>query len=267
MGLSVRAKQVVKSATGGLPFTIDEPLIVFDAYGKKPGVMLDVGAHYGDSLAPFAKAGWTVHAFEPDPTNLAKLVEGHEGETGVTIVPKGVSSEPGSLPLYTSEESAGISSLAPFTPGHKATSTVEIVTLRDYVAEAGITHIDFLKIDVEGFEKHVLDGHDWSIKPDTIVLEFEDSKTVPLGHTWTDLADFLVERGYSVVISEWDPIVNYGVAHKWRSFADYPAPLQNSEGWGNLIATVLDRAPLDRALKRAKLRQTAKNLGSRPSRD
>jgi hypothetical protein len=29
--------------------------------------MLDVWAHHGTSLVPFARAGWQVYAFEPDP--------------------------------------------------------------------------------------------------------------------------------------------------------------------------------------------------------
>ncbi len=40
---------------------------------RAPGVMVDVGAHYGSSLRPFAKDGWRVFAFEPDPANRQKL--------------------------------------------------------------------------------------------------------------------------------------------------------------------------------------------------
>ena len=97
--------------------------------------MLDVGAHYGDSLAAFARDGWSIHAFEPDPANRRELESAFGGRPNVKIVPKAVSDAPGELSLYTSDESSGISSLAPFTPGHAFAATVEVITLRDYLAE------------------------------------------------------------------------------------------------------------------------------------
>ena len=108
--------------------------------------------------------------------------------------------------------------------------------MRDYLAEHGVETVDFLKIDVEGFERHVLDGYDWLIKPEVIVLEFEDSKTVPLGYTWRDLADTLVARDYQVLVSEWFPGQRYGGSHRWRRFARYPTELEDPSAWGNLIA-------------------------------
>ena len=88
-----------------------------------------------------------------------------------------------------------MSSLVPFTPGHVATAAVDVVPLQDYVAREAISHIDLLKIDVEGYERSVLEGFGWSPRPRMLILEFEDDKTVPLGYSWTDLADALVERG------------------------------------------------------------------------
>jgi FkbM family methyltransferase len=260
LSISARTKQLVKEASGGLPFTIDESWVVFDAFGARPGLMLDVGANIGESLAPFVGEGWSVHAFEPDPANFARLHRAYGDDSHVTLVEKALSSEPGSLPLYTSDESIGISSLTPFTEKHTASSTVEVTTLSDYLAASDITHIDFMKIDVEGFEMQVLEGHDWEYPPDTIVLEFEDAKTKPLGYSWTDLGDLLVEHGYSVVVSEWEPIEKYGIAHNWRRFADYPTPLTDTDAWGNLVATKLDRSQLDRALRRARRRSEFRRM-------
>lgn len=223
--------------------------MVFSAIGQTPGVMVDVGAHYGFSLAPFAEAGWSVHAFEPDPTNRAELMKGPGSRANVTVVPKGVSDELGSLPLYVSPESSGVSSLAPFTDAHQPTATVDITTLASYVAEAGIATIDFLKIDVEGFERNVLRGHDWSIKPRVMVIEFEDSKTVPLGYSWRDLADEVVGHGYTILVSEWAPIVQYGQAHTWRRFVRYPTALLDDAAWGNFIAVQGDIEPFERAAR------------------
>jgi FkbM family methyltransferase len=245
------------------PAQLNEADIARAALKNRRGVMLDVGAHYGSSLAPFASDGWSIHAFEPDPANRAELEAAFGRRPNVTIVPKGVSDEPGKRPLFTSGESSGISSLAPFTKGHRSATTVEVITLRDYMAEAGITTVDFLKVDVEGFERNVLKGYDWAIKPEIIVLEFEDSKTVPLGYSWKELADELVTRGYQVLVSEWFPIERYGVGHHWRRFARYPTELADPAAWGNLIAaTNLDQvtSAADRALTRVKIRQRAERI-------
>jgi FkbM family methyltransferase len=241
------------------PSQIDESQIAHSALRHRHGTMLDVGAHYGHSLAPFAGDGWSIHAFEPDPANRAELEAAFGDVANVTIVPKGVSDRPGTLPLFTSAESSGISSFAPFTAGHAASGSVETVTLRDYLAEAGIDRVDFMKIDVEGFELPVLRGYDWAIKPELIVLEFEDFKTVPLGYCWQELAEELVARGYEVLVSEWFPVERYGGAdHAWRRFSRYPTELLDTRAWGNLIAApALDRVtPAARnAVRRSRVRR------------
>jgi FkbM family methyltransferase len=199
-----------------------------------------------------------VHAFEPDPANRTRLQASFRDFPNVTIVPKGVSDTSGTVPLFSSDESTGISSLARFTDRHSFVATVETITLGEYMASAGVHSVDFMKIDVEGFELPVLRGYDWAIKPSMIVLEFEDFKTVPLGYAWTDLADELVARGYEVLVSEWFPIEHYGRGHQWRRFARYPTELQDPAAWGNLIATasINDLAPVLRtAVRRSQVRR------------
>ena len=225
--------------------------------------MLDVGAHYGSSLAPFAEDGWEVYAFEPDPANRVYLESAFAANSNVTIVPAAVSDAAGEMSLFTSTLSTGISSLAPFTTTHEATTRVPVITLRDFMTDTGITAVDFMKIDVEGFERNVLEGFDWTILPRVIMLEFEDSKTIPLGYSWTDLASILEAQGYQVLVSEWLPIARYGGAHEWRRLARYPTALADARGWGNLLAAV-DVAPLlasaRRAIARHRVRKSLANI-------
>lgn len=231
------AKSIGRRVLG--TYYLDECDLVQEFLGPGPGrVMLDVGAAFGESLAPFAADGWEVHAFEPDPSNRETLVRDYGRHSNVTIVPSAVSDAPGSLTLFTSPESPGISSLSPFTPAHVPSGEVPVTTLGEYLSSTpDIERIDFLKIDVEGFEANVLAGHDWSMPPGVIVLEFENRKTLPLGYSWRDLADELLARGYGVVASEWYPIERYGAVHRWRAFHPYPATLHDENAWGNLIAT------------------------------
>jgi FkbM family methyltransferase len=229
-------KRVARRVLGS--YGIDESHLVHALLrGDDSCVMLDVGAAFGVSLAPFADDGWTVHAFEPDPDNFSILQDFCGARSNVRLVPKAVSDNAGSLTLYTSGESAGVSSLAPFTDKHKPSVSIDVITLSDYIHEQTITHVDFLKVDVEGFEQSVLRGYDWSIRPRMIVLEFDDAKTVPLGYSWHDLAKDLLARGYGVLVSEWYPVVRYGGSHSWRGFKAYPCQLADPRSWGNLIAT------------------------------
>jgi len=229
--------------------TLDEVTLVGQVLsGSESGVMIDVGACHGATTLPFAVRGWAVHAFEPDSENREILEAKVKGLAGVTVQPKAVSDVPGMLTLYRSPESVGISSLTAFTDTHRAAETVEVVTLTDYMTAEGISHVDFLKIDVEGFEREVLGGFPWDYcLPKVVVLEFEDAKTVPRGYSWTDLAEALVGHGYRVLVSEWELIVRYGTAHKWVGFRRYPAQLSDPGGWGNLIAV---RPELDDRMSR-----------------
>lgn len=205
---------------------------------SRPGVMVDVGAHIGLALLPFARSGWRVVAAEPDSVNRSKLLDAVRGFPRVTVDTRAVSSERiEKISLYRSDVSTGISGLSAFDPSHVEAETVSAQTAADLLEQNSIAAVDFLKIDTEGYDFFVLQGFPFgSIKPRVIVCEFEDKKTLPLGYSWREMADFLVKRGYRVIVSEWHPIVRYGVGHDWRSFADYPCELKDAQGWGNLVA-------------------------------
>ncbi len=224
----------------------DESKIAFDALDADTfkGLMIDVGAHYGSILSPFALSGWQVIAFEPDSKNREKLVESFGDSQNVIIDARAVSDQPREKAvLYRSEESTGISGLSSFHSSHQIAEEIEVTTLENVFDEHGLTHeeVTFLKIDTEGFDLHVLRGFPWlKSSPHLILCEFEDSKTAQLGYTFHDLADFLVGHGYRLIVSEWHPIKEYGGIHDWRRFATYPCQLEDLKAWGNIFATKKD---------------------------
>ena len=131
-----------------------------------------------------------------------------------------------------------MSGLQAFLPSHKSQYLVDVTPLADVIAEKSITAIDFLKIVTEGFDLLVLKGMNWEkIQPRLILCEFEDSKTLPLGYSYHDMAHYIVEQGYKVIVSEWKPIKRYGEKHAWRGFYTYPHQLKADRAWGNLIAS------------------------------
>lgn len=201
-------------------------------------VMIDVGAHFGTSLEPFAEDGWSIYAFEPDIENRSKLINTCKKYNNVKIDTRAVSNKDKEiLSFYTSKISSGISSLGSFHDTHEETAKVETVTLQTYLNDNNIEEIAFLKIDTEGHDLFVLEGINWDThKPDIIVCEFENRKTEPLGYSFDDLANYLFKKGYQLVVSEWYPMLEYGQKHKWRKFGEYPYNLADDKGWGNIIA-------------------------------
>ena len=223
----------------------DECRFVFELGSLTPdGIMIDVGAHFGSSLGRFAGAGWTVYAFEPDPANRAKLVARIKDKPNVILSEEAVSDTPGQeVAFYASDESSGISALSAFRDTHREVARVRTVTLDTVVARHDIARIDFLKIDVEGFEMAVLRGLDFDrIKPAVVLAEYEDDKTRPHGYDVHDLCRFLTARGYHVYVSEWHPIERYGIKHSFRRIQRYPCEVP-PDSLGNLIGFQSDPAP------------------------
>lgn len=221
----------------------DEIGVVHDfVRAESPGIMVDVGAHHGQSLLPFADDGWRVYAFEPDPANRKVLERRLRGRTNVVVDDRAVAMRDGELAtLFTSPVSTGISSLIPFHPSHRPTAEVETVRLDTYLV--AVDAVTVIKTDAEGYDLPILQTFPWHrMKPRAVVCEFEDRRSAQHGYTHRDMADFLVSNGYKVFVSEWYPIVEYGRRHRWRSIRPYPTQLADATGWGNLIAVASSHA-------------------------
>jgi FkbM family methyltransferase len=77
---------------------------------------------------------------------------------------------------------------------------VEVDTLDALCARAELTRLDFLKIDVEGAELHVLDGGTRVIEKfrPAILVEIEARHLRRYGHSAATVVDWLVRRGYTM---------------------------------------------------------------------
>lgn len=232
--------------------------LYFEQIGLDPNpVMLDVGAHYGGSLLRFIRNRWDVWAFEPDPKNRAKLFERLANEQALPrrVDTRAVSNVSGeTLDFYSSEISAGISSLKPFHASHETHNQVETIRLDDFTSDFGIDRVDYLKIDIEGFDYFALQGFPFDrMRPQAILCEFEDHKTVPLGYDHVELGYFLANHGYQVLLSEWHPIVEYGQAHDWRQVREFDGTSAGDKSWGNYLcfSTPQNPAQLDKLVERS----------------
>jgi FkbM family methyltransferase len=223
----------------------DETMLVRPFLPKNEGIMLDVGAHTGGTCLPLLLDGWTVYAFEPDTANRTQLLKNTRNFHNITVEARAISNEAGRIyPWYISRQSTGICGVLPFDDSHKHTGQVMSVTLHDYCNEYSITHVDYLKIDTEGLDILALRGFPFdSIQPACVMCKFEDRKSAPmLNTTMHELGIVLLRYNYHIYISEWHPIVRYGIPHQWRRFISYPAETI-VDSWGNLIAFATQPSP------------------------
>lgn len=206
-------------------------------------ILVDVGAHEGGVTKRFAKLNWKVIAFEPEQNNRSIFLSHHASNSNITCIPKAVTDTDGqTIPFYISDKHYGIHSIRPFhNTHHQASYPVETITLKTALEEQRINHVSFLKIDTEGADFLALKGFDWSrIKPEVVMVEFMDDRSERnFNYTHHDMASFMKERGYTCFVSEWEPIVQYGIKgqtaepHRWVQCVKYP--LDHIPSWGNLI--------------------------------
>jgi FkbM family methyltransferase len=230
----------------------------------RDSIMVDVGAHHGSELRPFVDRGWRAYAFEPDPVNRADLQRRFGQHPRVNIDARAVSDvERDDVPFFRSEQSTGISTLAPFHDTHYESEHVSTVRLDRFCSERGIDRIDYLKVDTEGHDLFVLRSLDWDeITPAAVQVEFEDVKTVPLGYAFDDIAKYLTDKGFDVWVSEWHPVIAYGRRHDWARLARYPTELSNKDAWGNLLAF---RRPVSEETMRAAATAALSHVADGPS--
>ena len=131
--------------------------------------VLDIGANAGQFARLLRRSGFPgrIHSVEPLRSAYERLAAAASRDPGWTTERAAVSAEPGTLTMNVSGNSVS-SSVLPMLDLHAtaaptaqyvgqeevaATTVDEIVTARDLVPERTL-----LKIDVQGYEKEVLDG-------------------------------------------------------------------------------------------------------------
>lgn len=116
-------------------------------------VVIDAGAWIGPFSAYAAKKKATVYAFEPSAENRIFLLETARLNGSIEVIPMGLSDE-SSVARFV-EDGMGSKILDKATDGD---NHVEITTLDEFVLKNNLKKIDFIKSDIEGFERKMLKG-------------------------------------------------------------------------------------------------------------
>jgi FkbM family methyltransferase len=178
----------------------------------RPGMtVIDVGANHGmfslEAAHLIAGTG-IVHAFEPTPGTRELLLNNlaANGISTVKVFSSALGEEPGTALLRVYKELSGLNTLASkeVTWNRQTLVADEIVevqvtTLDAHSQKEGLHHIDFLKIDVEGFELGVIRGARLLLSEkriDLILLEIGDVTCATAGVEPMDLLNEIESHGY-----------------------------------------------------------------------
>jgi len=136
---------------------------ICESWTDREAVVLDVGANIGFTSSMFANEvpSGHVYGFEPSPQVFPRLNEtlALNGFTNCSTYQLGMGKEPGALAFYDDPGSASASHIVSGDNAYNVpTTSIEVSTIDAFVKKEGLTRVDMIKIDVEGFELDVLAG-------------------------------------------------------------------------------------------------------------
>jgi FkbM family methyltransferase len=169
-------------------------------------IIFDVGANVGEWTAQLlhiaeeqGSGKVSVHCFEPSPFTFAQL------QSTLQKIGDEMGNMKENRELHVTHDGAGTNSLYKrrlegLDISYDRSETIQITTVDTYCSENDISHINFLKIDVEGHELAVVQGARSMLKRKAIdYIQFEyggcwiDSRTL-----FMDMYDLLTSFGYIV---------------------------------------------------------------------
>jgi FkbM family methyltransferase len=172
----------------------------------RPGMkVLDIGAHQGFHTLIFSKKvgrHGRVVAFEPSLKDRQRLNLHLNMNFCANVTVKGcaLGRKEETANLYRVPQNSVCNSLRP--PDIDLASVIEPVSVRkldDVLAEMGMEHVDFVKLDVEGAELGVLEGAQKLLgktpRP-TILCEVLEQRTRPWGYPARRIIETLAQKGF-----------------------------------------------------------------------
>ncbi len=169
---------------------------------KQAHVILDIGGNIGTSALYYASLNPTakILSFEPHPDTFEKAVANISINNfkNIELINLGLGPEKASLKLYEVDE---------HNPGMNRILTeeanfpfrmIEVDVLDDILKRKNIGKVDFIKIDVEGFEFSVLMGaiETLASKP-LLFIEINDNSLKENKSSAKEIVEFLISKGYT----------------------------------------------------------------------
>ena len=178
-------------------------------------ICFDIGANigvYSVVMGHRATASGAVHAFEP-VSHIRKKLEANvrlNGLTWVTVNSHALGAEDAVMDMYQVKEDQFRGGTSTFRHNENVTSMgadkfnvtpVQVKTLDGYARDKSLNRIDFMKIDVEGFEWPVIEGGQTAIETfrPTILMEYDPVRHAEYADRFRDFFDRVNYVAYEFV--------------------------------------------------------------------
>ena len=184
--------------------------------GQKNGFYIDVGAHHPRRFSNtyyFYKQGWKGINIEPNPDALIAFMTDRPRDLNLQF---GVSDSTSVLKYYYFDEPA-LNTFDEFVVKSRLTDTLYKVIKTEDVAVDRLDNIlkkhmtmdveiDFLSVDVEGFDLSVLRSNDWNLFRPKCVLAEALNMTLDEAMK-SDVSLFMIEQGYTVFARTYNTLI------------------------------------------------------------
>lgn len=168
--------------------------------------VIDIGANCGLFCVPCSLDGYKVYAFEPISMNITLLNLNKEENNcqSLEIIHKGLLNEIKKEKIYIPYCSDNTSfdkdvAISNMIKKDYIEEIVDCITFDKWIEENPEVNVGFIKLDVQGFEKHVLDGmtkfltecHDVNL-----FIEWDKKHTEKTGNTLQGIYNLLLSFGF-----------------------------------------------------------------------
>lgn len=177
-------------------------------YINKGSVVFDVGGNIGQTALMMAKKTGSkglVYSFEPFPDTYQKFQKNLSLNpivaNNISLQNIALGAAPNELNMYHDcDTNSGANRMVPSNNAQLNVVKVPVTTIDIFIRENKIDKIDFIKIDVEGFEMNVLQGANTtlsSLHPD-LFIELDDDNLKAQGSSAVELCKYLQHHQYKI---------------------------------------------------------------------
>lgn len=175
--------------------------------GAGNGIVIDCGANIGIFSCLAAAKGCTVYAFEPTEWIYRLLCQNQALNEGIKPQKAAVGDFTGMTKFYLDSLNVNTGMNSLINGAERIETDVEIFRLDDFIDKKNISHVEFIKADIEGAERNMLVGarnilHDFAPKLALCTYHRKDDPEV-------------MEQ----LILEANP--RYKIEHKWKKLYAY----------------------------------------------